>query len=123
MTERELLFKVTSKDFDEKHIRGSGPGGQHRNKTSTGIRLTHRASGATAEATEHKSQEQNRREAWRRIRETPEWKRWFRDMVAATSGRPTAAQRLDEAMKPSNITTQVLDDKSRWVTVDPKELS
>lgn len=114
---------MTSKDFDEKHIRGSGPGGQHRNKTSTGIRLTHRASGAVAEATEHKSQEQNRREAWKRIRQTPEWERWFRDMVLTTMGRPSIQQRVDAAMKPENIITQVLDGKSRWVTIDPKELS
>ena len=123
MSERELLFTVTIKDFDVTHTRGSGPGGQHRNKTSTGVRLVHRASGAVAESTEHKSQDQNKREAWRKIRETPEWQRWFRDMVATTAGRPTVAQRVERAMAPANITTQVLDEKSRWVTVDPEELS
>lgn len=123
MSEREILFTVTAKDFDITHIRGSGPGGQHRNKTSTGVRLVHRASGATAESTEHKSQDQNRREAWRKIRETREWERWFRDMVAETMGRPTVGQRVERAMRPENITTQVLDDRQRWVTVAPEELS
>jgi hypothetical protein len=123
MSDRELLFRVTAKDFEETHVRGSGPGGQHRNKTSTGVRLRHRASGAVAEATEHKSQEQNRREAWKRVRDTPEWKVWFRDMVATTSGQPTIAQRVDRAMRPENITTQVLDDRQRWISVDPEELT
>lgn len=123
MNDRELLFKVTAKDFEETHIRGSGPGGQHRNKTSTGVRLRHRASGAVAEATEHKSQEQNRREAWKRIRETREWKVWLRDVLAIASGQPTIAQRVDRAMSPENITTQILDDRQRWISVDPEELT
>jgi protein subunit release factor B len=120
---RELLFRVTRSDFDESHVRGSGPGGQHRNKVSTGVRLTHRASGATAEATDDKSQTRNRIEAFRRIRETPEWKRWFREMVAVTSGRESTDQTIQRMMHPDNITTQVLDGRSRWVTVQPSELS
>ena len=120
--ERELLFRVTKADFDETHIRGSGPGGQHRNKTSTGVRLKHRASGAVGEATDSKSQDANRRAAFRRLRDTAEWTRWFRDMVLATQGRPTAAERLRDAMQPENIRTQVLDSKQRWVDVDPDEL-
>ncbi len=123
MSDRELLFRVTAKDFEETHIRGSGPGGQHRNKTSTGVRLRHRASGAVAQATEHKSQEQNRREAWKRIRETREWKVWLRDVLAIASGQPTIAQRVDRAMSPENITTPILDDRQRWISVDPKELT
>lgn len=122
MGEHDLLFRVTKADFDETHIRGSGAGGQHRNKVSTGVRLHHRASGATAESTEHKSQDQNRRAAWRKIRETPEWQRWFRDMVAATSGRPTVAERLESMMRDENITIQVLDERKRWVTVQLDEL-
>ena len=123
MSERDLLFVVTRKDFDETHIRGSGAGGQHRNKVSTGVRLHHRASGATAESVEHKSQDQNRRAAWRKIRETPEWKVWFRDMVAATSGRKTVQERLDEMMMDDKIITQILDQRNRWVTVSKDDLS
>ena len=123
MSERELLFRVTAKDFEETHIRGSGPGGQHRNKTSTGVRLRHRASGAVAQATEHKSQEQNRREAWRRVRETPEWKTWLRDMMLVAAGRQTLRERVDEAMREENITTQVLDEHQRWINVNVEDLT
>jgi protein subunit release factor B len=119
VSDRELLFTVTAKDFDETHIRGSGPGGQNRNKTSTGVRLHHRASGASAEATDDKSQHRNRIEAFRRIRETPEFKRWFREMVRATQGQESTAHRVERLMQPENITTQVLDDRERWVTIDP----
>jgi protein subunit release factor A len=123
MTERELLFRVTAKDFDETHVRGSGPGGQHRNKTSTGVRLRHRASGAVGEATDDKSQHRNRMEAFRRLRETPEWQSWFRAMVAKAYGRESLTAQVERMMSPENITTQLLDDRSRWVSVDPADLS
>ena len=48
--------------------RRSGPGGQHRNKTSSGAFLTHKSSGIVGEATERRSQAQNRRVALQRLR-------------------------------------------------------
>lgn len=121
--DRELLLRVTRKDFEETHIRGSGPGGQHRNKTSTGVRLRHPASGAVAESTEFKSQDQNRQAAFAKIRETPAWNLWFRDVMLAALGQPSREELLDRAMSPENITTQILDERDRWVTVDPEALS
>ncbi|HEU4382705.1 MAG TPA: peptide chain release factor-like protein [Anaeromyxobacteraceae bacterium] len=47
----------------------SGPGGQHRNKAATGVRLLHGATGAAVAATERRSQAQNRGAALRRLRE------------------------------------------------------
>jgi protein subunit release factor A len=47
----------------------SGPGGQHRNKTESGVRLTHVPTGVTVTATERRSQSQNRGEALARLRE------------------------------------------------------
>lgn len=37
----------------------SGPGGQHRNRNATGVRLVHRPSGITVTATERRSQAAN----------------------------------------------------------------
>ena len=48
--------------------RRSGPGGQHRNKVETGIFIRHLPSGVRAEATEGRSQEQNRKVAVHRLR-------------------------------------------------------
>lgn len=120
---RELLFRVTKKDFTETHIRGSGPGGQHRNKTSTGVRLVHRASGAVGEATDSKSQAENRVAAFRRLRETREWKAWFTMMTAETLGRPSLKSVVEQAMQDENIVTEVLDDRQRWQEVDPADLT
>jgi protein subunit release factor B len=48
--------------------RSSGPGGQRKNKVETAVRLKHLASGVTVVATEHRSQAENRRLAFERLR-------------------------------------------------------
>ncbi|MHB8875141.1 MAG: peptide chain release factor-like protein [Myxococcaceae bacterium] len=45
-----------------------GPGGQHRNKTSSGVRLTHPPTELSVTATERRSQLQNRGAALERLR-------------------------------------------------------
>ena len=52
----------------EDHYRGSGPGGQKRNKTSNGVRLVHPPTGVIVTATESRSLKENRIYAIRRLR-------------------------------------------------------
>ncbi len=65
LTDDALLLEC-----DESFFIASGPGGQHRNKTETGVRLHHRPSQVTVTATERRSQLQNRGEALERLRAT-----------------------------------------------------
>ncbi len=53
----------------EEFLVASGPGGQHRNKAATGVRLLHRPTGVAVTATERRSQAQNRGAALRRLRQ------------------------------------------------------
>lgn len=41
------------------HLKGSGPGGQNRNKRMSGVRVRHLVTGITVVATERRSQKQN----------------------------------------------------------------
>jgi len=49
--------------------RASGPGGQHRNKAETAVRLVHRPSGVSVEGKDERSRTQNLRIALQRLRE------------------------------------------------------
>ncbi len=55
-------------ECDVRRLRRSGPGGQHRNKVETAIRLHHLPTGVRAEASERRSQAQNQSLALFRLR-------------------------------------------------------
>ena len=52
----------------EEFFVAGGPGGQHRNKTASGVRLTHPPTEMSVIATERRSQWQNRAAALERLR-------------------------------------------------------
>ena len=62
-SDRQLLA-----DCDVHRYRASGPGGQHRNKVESAVRLRHRSTGLTVVAAESRSQHENRARALRRLR-------------------------------------------------------
>jgi protein subunit release factor B len=64
-TDREAL----ERDCDMSFFVAGGPGGQHRNKVATGVRLVHRPSGSVVTATERRSQAANREAAFARMAE------------------------------------------------------
>ncbi len=55
------------RDCDIEFFTGPGPGGQHRNKSRTGVRLKHRPSSIVVTATERRSQKQNLDQAFERL--------------------------------------------------------
>lgn len=63
-TDPELLKKQVILET----YRSSGPGGQRKNKVETAVRLKHLPSGITVVATEHRSQAENRKLAFERLR-------------------------------------------------------
>lgn len=60
---------VTKSDLRITHIKGSGAGGQKRNKTSSGVLIVHTPTGLWARATEHREQSQNLKAAFRKLAE------------------------------------------------------
>lgn len=64
LTDEALLAQC-----EESFFIASGPGGQHRNKTESGVRLSHPATELSVTATERRSQAQNRSVALGRLRQ------------------------------------------------------
>jgi protein subunit release factor B len=84
-TDRESL----ERDTDVSFFVAGGPGGQHRNKVATGVRLLHRPTGIVVAATERRSQSANREAAFERLAERLAARQVVRKPRRAT--RPTAA--------------------------------
>src|SRR5688572_15854160 len=60
----EVLLRQCEVD----RYRASGPGGQHRNKTESAVRLRHTPSGVVAHSHDGRSQHENKARALRRLR-------------------------------------------------------
>lgn len=83
---REKLFSVTAADCRFLAKRGSGNGGQKKQKTSSAIQCFHDPSGAMGECENGRSQSLNKIEAFRRMSETPAFKTWLRLKIDAAKG-------------------------------------
>ena len=83
------------RDCDLEFFVAGGPGGQHRNKVETGVRLTHRPTGLVVTATERRSQSANRDAAYGRMAEKLEKLQRPRKPRKAT--KPTAASKHKRA--------------------------
>jgi len=57
----EVQLQVRLQDLTWKFSRGSGPGGQNRNKTETAVDLTHLPTGTVVHAESERSQQDNKR--------------------------------------------------------------
>lgn len=87
MKKKELLFRLTSKDFDFQAKRGSGSGGQKKNKTSSAIQCFHPPSGAMGEAEDAREQSQNRKMAFKRCTDTVQFRAWLGMKIDAACGK------------------------------------
>ena len=86
-TDLESLAREVEVEF----VRASGPGGQHRNKASTGVRIRHLPTGIVVNATERRSQAQNRQLAMERLQR--KLRALLRPRRKRVPTRPTAASR------------------------------
>jgi len=88
-------------------VRASGPGGQHRNRRETGVRLTHLPTGVVVMATERRSQAANRRLALERMVERLERRRRVqRPRVPSRKSRGVKAKELEAKRRTSVVKRQ-----------------
>lgn len=98
---KRLWFSITDKEFIFKEKRGTGKGGQKRNKTSSAIQCTHKFSGAVGEAENSRSQLENKQAAFRRCVATKEFQGWLKLLIEAGLGN-VQVDYIDEVGKPQS---------------------
>jgi protein subunit release factor B len=92
------------RDCEMQFFRGTGPGGQNRNKVETAVRLVHRPTGLMVTAEEHRTQRANREAAYARMADQLE--EMQRPEIPRLATKPTAGsreRRLDTKRRSSAI--------------------
>jgi hypothetical protein len=73
---KKLLFSVTAADCEWSYTRGTGNGGQKKQKTSSAVHCMHRPSGAHGFSQETRSQSDNKQLAFVKMTKTKEFIAW-----------------------------------------------
>lgn len=117
---RELLFSVGANDCEWDYVRGSGAGGQKRNKTSSAVRCRHLPSGAIGYAEDTRSQSKNKQLAFVRMAESPEFKKWHKIEVARRTGSLVEIrEKIEREIKNPKVTkVEVHDEQGRWAVAE-----
>lgn len=109
-TDRDTLERECSVEF----YRATGPGGQHRNRRETAVRLSHESSGVVVTATERRSQALNLDKAYERMAEklaalnvVPKKRKPTKTPKSAIekrlTGKKKQAQKKQERKQPSEL--------------------
>lgn len=76
--DHQLLFSITKNDFKIERTKGSGKGGQNRNKRETAIRITHKETGISSYCADQRNQHQNLTKAFKNLINKPEFQKYLR---------------------------------------------
>jgi len=120
MKEKHLLFRLTKKDFIVEPFKGSGAGGQHRNKTMSCSRIRHPNSGAVAEASEQRYFHQNKKTAFERLLKKSEFQKWHRIMCAKALGSYIDPEEWVEKQM-NRLKFEVKID-GKWTEIKPEDI-
>ena len=113
MSSDKPLFSLTAKDFVFETFCTGGKGGQHRNAKQNGVRCIHPPSGARAEHRDGRDQFRNKREAFLKCANTPEFRHWHTiEVLKRLDVNKDIERRIDEMMRPENLKVETYDGNS-----------
>lgn len=113
--DKQILFSVTAADCEWSYTKGTGAGGQKRNKTSSAVHCSHKPSKAHGYSEDSRSQHDNKKTAFERMANTKEFKEWHRMEILRRSGEMAVLDRQIE-IEMTKIRIDVKHD-GKWVEV------
>jgi len=118
---KEILFSVTANDCEWSYTKGTGSGGQKKNKTSSAVHCMHRPSGAHGYSEASRSQLDNKREAFVKMANSKEFKEWHKMETMRRNGQMAVIDAIVER-EVKKIKIEVHDEQGRWTQVKESEL-
>ena len=110
-----FLFSVTAKDCEWSYFRGSGKGGQKRNKTSNAVRVYHPLSGAMGKAEDTRSQKKNKQLAFKRMVESEKFQKWLKLEIARVTGElRVIKEKVERELNNPSITKVEVRINGKW---------
>lgn len=117
---RELVFSVTAKDCEWAYTRGTGNGGQKKNKTNSAVHCSHRPSGAHGYAEDTRVQAKNRSIAFERMAKTEKFSTWQRlEFMRRTGAQAVIEEQVAREMK--KIRVDIKNEEGLWAEVDKND--
>lgn len=115
---KEPMLSITAKDFEWSYTKGTGAGGQKRNKTSSAVHCLHRLSGAHGYSEASRSQADNKQDAWNKCINDKQFKSWLhRETMRRTGQELEIERKVEEEMR--KVKLEIKQD-GKWIEV--KEL-
>jgi protein subunit release factor B len=116
------VLSLTAKDFRWTYYRGSGKGGQKRNKTDNCCQCFHEPSGVMAYAEDGRSKEHNRKEAFRKVTENTKFQKWLKiETMRKMGDLKRIEDYVDNELK-RNTRTEIKNEEGRWVVAKPEDI-
>jgi len=101
--ETPLTISALKGDVEITAFKSGGPGGQHKNKTESAVRIKHLPTGIMVVATESRSQIKNRELAWQRlIKKLAKRRQKRKPRLRTRPSKAAKAKRLEEKMRRSS---------------------
>lgn len=118
MSDRQRVTIATKKDFDVSYYCGPGAGGQARNKVASGVQIIHRETGAIGRAHDSRSQADNKKNAFKRLLETPKMKFWLAVKKFEVLQNETIEEAVERDCADKNLRYEIKNATGQWEEVD-----
>jgi len=109
------ILSITRKDLEIQTFRSGGKGGQHQNKTESGVRIVHKESGANGESRTERSQYQNRKIALQHLIKNAKFKVWLNRRLFEIGKRESLDSLVDKEMVSEKLKIEVHDENNKWI--------
>jgi protein subunit release factor B len=120
VSDRVPILSVTIHDCEVQTFRSGGKGGQNQNKVNSGVRVIHHPSGARGESRESRDQPENKRRAFLRMVETPQFKSWLAIATGRIKSDDQLLKEIDEELSDPNNLRVEYRENGKWTEVDPQ---